>query len=189
MGLHCSLQISCISNASYQLIGSLANIILSISVYSSVSASRIFQSSDSSFYAEEIKHVITNKDEPSELAKRAFGSGVKSTTKVGFAIDSNMEGATVSKESGLNQKRIESSGTSSTPRSCWVVKGTSPVLVSQEVFSLAANMVTTSCSSQGTVTKHSRLDFLCAVDDNSFAEEANVMFHRVGCNSMLCNAM
>uniref|UniRef100_A0A7C9FB12 25S rRNA (uridine-N(3))-methyltransferase BMT5-like domain-containing protein n=1 Tax=Opuntia streptacantha TaxID=393608 RepID=A0A7C9FB12_OPUST len=97
---------------------------------------------------EEIKHVITNKDEPSKLAKRAFGSGVKSTTKVGFAIDSNMEGATVSKETGLNQKRIESSGTSSTPRSCRVVKGTSPVLVSQEVFSLAANMVTTSCSSQ-----------------------------------------
>ncbi|KAJ8425208.1 hypothetical protein Cgig2_000557 [Carnegiea gigantea] len=148
-----------VSHKAFSSQGSIANTILSISVYSPVSPTIMFQSTDSSFYAEEIKHVIMSKDEPRELAKRVFGNEVENTTKLDFVNDSNGEETIVSQDIGLNKTRIGSCNTSSTPRrSCWVVKGISPpVLDSQEAFSSAANMVTTSCSSHAPVAKHEEI--------------------------------
>lgn len=108
---------------------------------------------------EEIEHVVKSKDEPRELAKRVFGNEVENRTKLDFVNDSNGEGTIVSQEIELNKTKMASYNRSSIPiGSCCVMKGTSsPVLGSQEALSSAANMVTTSCSSRSTVTKHEEI--------------------------------
>ncbi|KAJ8425206.1 hypothetical protein Cgig2_000555 [Carnegiea gigantea] len=73
----------------------------------------------------------------------------------------NVEGVT-SKVIMLDERR-KGPCASSASRRGWLVKGASPLLVSQEAFSSATNMVATS---------HGLL-----FRDNSFAEEGNVTFH------------
>ena len=102
-------------------------------------------------------------------------------TIVDFVNGSNVKGA-ISKAIMLDERRKGPCASSASGRG-WLVKGASPLLVSQEAFSSATNMVATSHVYKLTQQNIVGLVFFMQFHDNSFAEEGNVMFHG-RCNVM-----
>ena len=99
------------------------------------------------------------KREPKGPAKLVVGSEVENMTKLVSINCRNVEGMAITKDMMLDETRLGPNNTGLTPgKCCRMVKGASPpVLVSQEAFSSAANMVTTCCNLQGNITKQGRL--------------------------------
>jgi len=102
-------------------------------------------------YVEEIKDVITSEHEPPKQEKQAYGSEANNMTKEDYVNESNIEGALISKEIMLEERRI--GPYTSSQKILLVGEGDFSFSASlAQAFSSATNIIATSLDSRGNKT-------------------------------------